>query len=470
MADMFKKLLPLVLFAITVLPMSAMYEADPAIRARNKNRVEQAFKNSREKHKDNSEMLVLPGLTADRRAKRISLFAESTGLSKGSPVEFFIVGETSGHGYEALAISFATPGNVHKALEFIGMPPGRTSDLRKNMFWPKGEHVFMTFESLDADTRLKPLRAEKLVLDSRTKKTLPEYGLVFTGGVMIEMPDQPGKKIMAVDAREPNSIASTYNAFETVMDVPFSWTQKSAYGNILVNEEHLIKAGCLLEVTIEPEYKDGKRRVIDLLLETAIRPGSQGKTIDDIDFHVKNSTGEELNSNLSLNGMLELFTTLNEQGRDPYVVVRLAESMTAGAASEVCAILSKIDTEKGIRIEPPDPGHLYYRAFTPNDKMRSRADRFTQPLELGLSVTDTGTAAVLTKITQIWKPNSIEPDLKPDDYPASTPEEFQKKLKEVGTDMPVIFVFADRSVTYGRIMSYIRPVFDSYPMIHVYIK
>lgn len=467
---MFKKFLPFVLCACLIQVVSATYEADPAIRNRNKARVDQIFKNNQEKYKGNSDMLVLPGLLADRREKRVSFLAEATGLSKGSPIEFFLVGEASGHGYESLAVSFATPGNVQKALEFIGMPAGRASDLRKCLFWPKGERVIMTFSSLDPDISLKPIRAEKLILDSRTKKTLPDCGLVFTGSITIEMPDRPGEKVLAADAREPNSIASTYNAFETVMDVPFSWSQKSAYGNILVNDDHLIKAGCFLEVIMEPEYRDGKKRIIDLRLETAARPDSQGTTIDDIDFHVTNTAGEELNKKPSLNAILKLFESINEEGRDPFVSVRLNDGITVRAASEICAILSKIDTEKGIRIEPPDNGHLYYRAFTPNEKMRKRADRFAQPLELGLSLTNSAVAAVLTKIQQVWKPNSIEPDLKSDDYPVNTPEELQKKLKEVGTDVPVIFVFADPGITYGQIMSYIRPVFESFPMIHVYVK
>ncbi|OGV63696.1 MAG: hypothetical protein A2283_13360 [Lentisphaerae bacterium RIFOXYA12_FULL_48_11] len=470
MTIMFKKMLLLVLLAFITRMAEATYEADPAIRARNKARVEQIFKSNQEKYKGNSDMLVLPGLIADRKAKHLSFLAESTGLSKGSPIEFFLVGENSGHAYEALSVSFASPGNVQKALEFIGMLAGRSSDLRKCLFWPKGERVITTFSSLDPDIPLKPIRAEKLVLDSRTKKTLPDCGLVFTGSIMIEMPDQPDKKVMAVDAREPNSIASTYNAFETVIDVPFSWSQKSAYGNILVNESHLIKAGCFMKVTMEPEYKDGKKRVIDLQLEMAIRPDSQGKTIDDIDFRVQTTAGEKLNKDFTLNTMLKLFDSLNNEGHDPFVAVRLPDGMTAKAASEICSILSKIDTEHGIRIEPPDNGHLYYRAFTPNEKMRNRADRFAQPLELGISITNAGVVAVLTKIQQVWKSNTVDPDLKADDYPVNTPEELQKKLKEIGTDIPVIFVFADPCVTYGQIMSYIRPVLESFPMIHVYVK
>jgi len=467
---MFKKLLLFVLFACITKMVSATYEADPVIRARNKTRVEQSFKSNQEKYRDNNDMLVLPGLLADRKAKRISLFAEATGLSKGSPIEFFLIGEYSGHAYESLSVSFARPGDVQKAFEFIGMSAGRASDLRKCLFWPKGERVITTFSSLDSKIPLKSIRVEKLILDSRTKKTLPDCGLVFTGSIIIETSDQPGKKILAADTREPYSIASTYNAFETIMDVPFSWSQKSAYGNILVNDSCLIKAGCFLEVTMEPEYKDGKKRVIDLQMETAVRSDSGGKTIDDIDFHVRNAAGEELNKKLALNDMLKFFDSLNEEGHDPFVAVRLTDGITVRAAFEICNILSKIDTEKGIRIEPPEAGHLYYRAFTPNEKMRNRADRFAQPLELSLSVTNSGVTAVLTRIQQIWKSNSAEPDLKPDDYPVNTPEELQKKLKEIKTETPVIFIFADPCVTYGQIMSYIRPIFESYPMIHVYLK
>ncbi|MFZ2410063.1 MAG: YdjY domain-containing protein, partial [Candidatus Methanoperedens sp.] len=252
-----------ILFCLILIVRDAIGEYDPdlAIRARNKAAVDQILKENTEKYKNNPDMLVLPGLIADRKAQKVTLLAEATGLTKGSPVEFFLVSETSGHGYESLAVSFAMPGNLQKSLEFIGMKPGRTADAGKCAFWPKGERVIVTFKSKDPEQKDGSTRIETLVLDSRSQKPLPECGLVFTGSPLIQSPEKPGTNVFASDAREPGSLASTYNALETVLDVPFSWAQKTVYGNILANHSNTLKTGSLLEITFEPEYKDGKKRV-----------------------------------------------------------------------------------------------------------------------------------------------------------------------------------------------------------------
>lgn len=446
------------------------YEIDPVTRSNNTAVVNRIFKENQEKYKNNPDMLLLPGLLADRKTKRIILQAEATGMTEGSPIEFFLIGEKSGHGYESLSVSFAQPSDVQKALEFLEMQAGRPTDARKCYFWPKGERVIMTFASMDAEKSLRPIRAEKLVLDSRTKKTLPEYGLVFTGSIMLESTNIPGKKIYAVDAKEPNSIASTYNALETVMDVPFAWSQKSAYGNILINPAHILKAGCLLEITIEPEYKDGKKRVLDLKLEVTTKPDTDIKTLDDLEYHLKDSDNMELNKKLSLNSVLKVFDSINDKGQDPFVSLNISDDITITAVAKLCAICSTIDTEKGIRIEPPASGHLYYRAFIPNEQQRNRAERFAQPWEFSLSLINSGMAGVLTKIDQLWKKDKIDPDLKATDFVVNTPQDLQKELKEKGPGIPVIFVFADPLITYGQLMSFIRPVLESYPMIHVFVK
>ena len=55
--------------------------------------------------------------------------------------EFFIIGEQSGHGYEAVAVSFASAADIVDGLVFIGMERGRPVDFEKLCLWPKGERV-----------------------------------------------------------------------------------------------------------------------------------------------------------------------------------------------------------------------------------------------------------------------------------------------------------------------------------------
>ena len=231
-----------------------------------------------------------------------------------------------------------------------------------------------------------------------------------------------------------------------------------------------MKSGCPLTVSIEPQPREGTKRVLELRLDISVKPGTAGRKLDELEFHIKNSEGAELNESASLSAALKTFDSINGRNQDPFVTIRLDNAVTVEAAAQVCDILSKIDTEKGIRIEPPSSGQLYYRAFVPNEKQRNRADRFAQPWELSLSVTNSNIHGILSKIDQIWKTNKTEPDLKATDFTADTPQDFLKTLKEKGPGVPVIFVFADPAVSHGQLMSFIGPVQETHPMIHVYLK
>lgn len=459
--------------------------AAPSPRDKNKDAVRKIFQQDQEKFKGNPDLQVLPGLRADRKAGRVTLLAETTGLSKGSPVEFFLIGETSGHAYESLAVSFALPSDVHKALCFIGLEPGRPVNASKLQFWPKGERVMATMASADPAQAFGPVRIEKMVYNTRTSRVLPEMGLVFAGSREAEVPGSPGTRAYAADAREPNSIASTYNDPETVLDVASASLQKEVYGSRVANGDCLSPTGLLVEVTLEREYRDGKKRVVDLRLEAGVPAGGSAGNLADLEYHLKDPAGRDQVTHTGFKAVLECLSAFAARGQDPFVVFQPADNVPAKMMSELCAVLGSIDTEKGIRMEPPPPGHLYYRAFTPNEEFRARADRITQPWELALSLTNGQLKAVLTQIKQVWnKPDQIKADLEVQDFPVPSPDAMKKELKRI-TDayetlpeklrertagpIPVIFVFADPAVTCGQILSYTAPVMADYPTIHVFI-
>ncbi|EFK96106.1 secreted protein, partial [sediment metagenome] len=125
---------------------------------------------------------VRPGLVADRGTRRVRVYGESTSLNLGDPVEFPLIAEQSGKDYEALAVSFAQPSDVHRALEFIGLRPGAATSPSGLRFWPRGERVRVTFDLIATNGAATPIcRAESLVTDTRTDAPLPETGFVFCG-------------------------------------------------------------------------------------------------------------------------------------------------------------------------------------------------------------------------------------------------------------------------------------------------
>jgi hypothetical protein len=453
-------------------PAAAPAEKKPTPRELNKAAAEKLYKENLEKHGKNADMMVKPGLLADRKSKRVTVYSESTGLSgKGDPPEFFVISENSGHDYEALAVSFAKPSDIHEALLFIGMEAGRRVDFEKVQFWPKGERVWMSMAYKDAKgNAVGPFRMEKLFLDRKTGKSLEETGLVFTGSAVVELKDEPGKKAYAADVYDPNSIASNYNEPTTVLDVPRTAPQKETYNNLAVNAALGLPEKGLLEITIEPEYKDGRKRVADLTLALAAKEGAAAADLNQVSFALTDAQGKTLNTQKDLNGVLAVFTSLTKEGRDPFVALRLDGKMGLKAVRDLCAVLSSIDTEKGIRMEPPLPKDLYYRAFVPDPSFKDRAARFAQPWELRLAKKDARISGVLTQIKQTWKDDQIKPELQVSDFMVADAAALRKTLDEKGPGLSVILVFAPSALTYQELLDFLAPARTTHPLIHVFLE
>jgi hypothetical protein len=226
-----------VVLALAAVPLFGCAQEEPAAptpRQKNKAVVQKAYEENLKRSKDNPDVMVRPGLAADRKEKRVHLLAEATGFPTYDAIEFFLISEESGRDYEALAVSFAKPSDVHEALVFVGSRPGCPVNPSKLRLWPKGERVNVTFEwdaaaSTNAKAGRVRARAEELILDKRTHKPLPLTGLVFAGSFVDESPGQPGKRGYVADFSDPNSIASDFNEFSTVLDVPRQAEKSSVY-------------------------------------------------------------------------------------------------------------------------------------------------------------------------------------------------------------------------------------------------
>jgi hypothetical protein len=420
-------------------------------------------KSNLEKYKDNADMLVLPGLLASRREKKITVYGKTSAAKAGDIVEFFLIAQDSGHGYEALAASFAKPSDIHKALLFIGVEPGKPVNQDELRFWPKGERVLMSFGCQACG--FKPVRTEQLVVSKTTAKPLPEAGFVFVGSELVG-----DVRSYAADTIDPESIASTYNEPTTVLDVPRQVPQGDFYGNYHPNPNFLLPTNKLLQIVIEPEYKDDRKRVLNLTLSMNAKPGSVAATMTDIEFIVRDADGKQLNSGGSLNSALGLFSSLSDRGRDPFVTLHFGYTLTIQAAHDISSILSSINTEKGIRVEPPEEGTLYFKAFVPSEQFRDRSKRMAQPWELHLSKSDVKVSAKLTQIEETWKENQDRPTLKATDYEIADPSALRRTLDEQGTGLPVLFVFASPSLTLGELMTFLKSTRSTHPTVHVFLE
>lgn len=139
----------------------------------------------------------------------------------------------------------------------------------------------------------------------------------------------------------------------------------------------------------------------------------------------------------------------------------------------ICVALSQIETPVGIRVEPPPEGHLYYKAFLPDEKFRSRKKRPAQPWELYIErAADGKISATLIEIEQVWKKDQVWPDLVTRKHAVDGGEHLASRLKDMsgGDQLPVILVYADPGLRYGRLLEYILPVIDDFSTIHVFLQ
>ena len=441
----------------------------PVTREGNRAAVDKILAAAKSKHVGNDDVLVLPALIADRAERTVTLWGEATALGERDIIEFFLVAANSGHDYEAVAVSFAKPSDLHKALVFIGLAAGRPADATKLQFWPKGERVFMTFTCDEEGVEARPIRAERLVRDVVTGKSLPESGLVFVGSVHVPPVDSGGEPVYAADVRQPNAMASNYNEPETVLDVPRQAPQGAVYEQQCVNPETLLPSNRLVRITFTPEYPKSRTRVVELRLNVAARAETSGLTMAELAFELTGQDGKRVADGAGLNAVLQTFTALVEKGHDPFVAVSFARALPMKSVRDVCAILASIETPNGIRLEPPLAGNLYVRAYAPDEEFRAREDRISQPWELRLGMVDGKVSATLVQIEQLWREDRVKPDLKVSEYAVPTPAALRAELDKRGPGIPVLFVFAGPEITHGQVMDFVQPVLPTHGTVHVFL-
>jgi hypothetical protein len=455
------------------------FKIKPQGHEQNKQEAARAYESNRKKHAGDTNILVRPGLVADKRARRVEVMVERTALRPNAPCEFTVIDETSDHGYEALLISFAKPSEVHRALQFIGAEPGESFDPASFRHWPKGEPFILSV----VRTNGPALRLEQLLLDRRTGKTLREEGFLFTGSRMLPSPEDAQKQVYAADEYQPKSIVALFNSTYSVLEVPYSAAKEAVYQNTSINPEHPLPEGALLTLVIEPANRDGSRRVKNLVLqvETARTPTAQltneVERLASLRPQLKDA-GTVLNREETLISVIQSLAALDRKKHDYFVSVNFGDSVTLGQAQSLARILSTIDREQGIRIEPPTSGQLYYRAFTPDRELMDREARLFHPWELELSEKDAQVSGKLLLVESVWKTDASRSELKFTEFAVSDSKSLRKELdveaerarkSDQRAKAPVILVFAPSTLSHGQITKFLAPVLTTHKAVHVYV-
>jgi hypothetical protein len=435
-------------------------------------------------HKGNDDILVLPGLVANRNERRVEVVAESTGLRGGELAEFLLIDQGSSHGYEALLWSFAKPSDVHRALEFIGLKPGTPFNPNALRFWADGARVKL---SVDDDTG-KPFPIERFILDNNSENTLPEEGFVFSGSVMVDPRDGTSGARYAADVYDPRSVASVYNEPTAVLDVPRRVSQGEVYGSLVVNPDCAFEAGKLLTIVMEPADPDGQTRTRHLTLSISnavdsVAVGSSridtNSTPDGETYHLRDSNGKAVCEDVSLSAVFASLKAMREEGLEPYAELSFGEGLTIDQLRKVCAVVAVLEMAETLRVKEPPAGQPYYRAFVPDTKWRTPEERPSQPWELHLSQAGGKILGRFILNDPVWGDDSLEPTFKQTVLEACAPPDLrgrldaaeQKRLKNGKTAAPaVLFVFADRDLTYGKLMDCIGPLLKTHGTLHVFVE
>ena len=410
--------------------------------------------------KKNPDIRVWRGLRADRAQQSVQIIAEATGLATDHPAEFLLISTRSGHDYEALAISYARPSELHEALEFIGIPAGAPFNPRDLRFFPKGERVLVTVRWTDREENSHAWPAEALVRDSRTNASIPEDGFVFVGSHWLE---EDGERRYAADTYDPHSLISLYNEPTTVLDVPRPVSQGDVYGFLRPYPGRQPEQGQRLEILFEPEFKDGRSRIADITLD--IRAGAEDAPIH---LTLYDDDGEALHDGVALRNVFGALNRLIRAERTPFLHLRIGDEVPLKEIRDLVRLLVAFEEEEDLHFEPPAPGDLFYRAFIPAEAHRDPANRPSQALELRLERDGPDLAGRVVNIRDIRARREDEFEAEVTEYDVSTPAQLPSMLAEIQHHLPVLLVFAPADLTYGTLMEWLRPVRDTHPTVHIF--
>ncbi len=415
---------------------------------------------------DDARFMVRPGLVADRKQRVVRLFGATTAVNNHEPAEFILINKDSAKAYEALAVAFVSGADVVEAMSFIGMEPGRPVDYDALRAWPRGERAIMTFHWTDPRNNTRQMRVERLVHDEQAGSHLPETGLVYTGSYRVPG-DANSPRRLAADVRDVGSIVSTYNEPTTIFDLPHQAGQGAVYERFQPAEAFEREPWQTLEVTIEPARPDGPPRVVDLTLNVTAAPDAGPDDLAAVRVNLVREQGDALVTRADIAKALAALANLAEGARDPFVTLDVGADMPLGLVRKVCRMLDAAEGPRGLRMDPPPDGQLYYRAYLPPEKLRDREQRLFHSWELRLVEDDSLT---LIETYDERDDEGVYHNAERVTHPADAQALAAHLAATDGPRPRELFVHAPADMPHGRLMTILQPVLPTHDMIHVFLE
>lgn len=420
------------------------------------------------------------GLRVDRESHTLTFPATATGLGGGDEViEFALVRTSSAKDYEALALSDVQPSELDRGLRTLGMTPGRAGGMNEQgiPLWPKGERVLVSYakgapSETTSEDQWHPI--EDLILDNQTDKPLSPRGFVFIGSKMLPDPElQKGEEetdVYAADVYGPQAMIALYNEPRAVLEIPLQARQGDIYGRFLPNPEANLQEGDELTIRMRPEYPGERRRVLELDLHVEPAKEEAGEDFRRLKYRLLRADDEEPVVEPKLPDVLNHFATARDEGSDPFVTIHFDNALPIAAVVDFCRLVDTLDVPRGIRVEPPPDGHIYYRAFAPNSAWRERSERVTQPYELDLELKNGEPRGTLHHLKPVWETGETEHELKISETEVAGAQELAEAVRKRKPGMEAIFIEAPGRMRYGTLLEFTAAARHVYPTVFVFTQ
>jgi len=418
-------------------------------------------------NKGNADVLVLPGLVANRKEKTVEVQVESTGLKADDLAEFLLVGHESSHGYEALLWAHAKPSDIQRALIFIGIKPGAPRNPLLPQLSRGGDRVTLTVREKDGESY--PI--ERLIFDKTTEKTWPEDGFVFSGSLRIPAGAKQAGELVA-DHDELRSVASLYSEPTAVLDVPRRINQGEVYGQQVVNPELVSKGGDLLTVVMTPGPSDGKPPPKNLNLLIYTSKGTNGVVC-------RLSEKEKmLCDEAQIASVIEQVVGLKKESGTPFVLLAFGKDLPLAIVGKVAMVMTMMETMDVVAIEPPTGTELYYRAFAPNNEWLKPDGRPCQPWEIHLRTANGKVSGSAVWNEPIYSADGLQQTFKKHEVKVADAQAMKnhleadaKKRKDAGqSSLPsVLLVYVNGNMSYGELMAFLTPALPTHGTVYVFL-
>ncbi len=357
---------------------------------------------------------VSPTCVYSAKAKTVYLLAELSGLGKGYEVEFFLLGALSDRAYEGLAMAWDSPSVVSRAVNALGVPEGRQSDLLRGLTMAQGERFTVSLKELPPDAPFQPLG---FFIDDNC--STPEQALYARGFPYIGSRE--------ADNVMPAAIIAAYSEGNPVFGLPFAAPKSAVYGSFRVARD--MTRGTPVVVALKWEQLPNNlprvfRKQVTVDAQAVAHPEA----------------------------FIDTLRTLCEDPRDVFLSVRFAPDLPLSACVPLARLLVALEAKGGFTLDAPERGQLSVRAFLPDAKWNERDKRLFQPWEVELTRTEKGVEGTLCQILEDWSGEGMEPALTRKCYPGVTPQTILDVMRQVDANagkVYVVFFYATPEVTVG---------------------